>query len=239
MVKRNVFDKRRMKSVLSNLREGSKVLEIGAGSGRQLECLADISPCPLELYANDIAFDDRARSSLRAKNIRLFEGAIENVETEARFDAIAATDRTKTRHRRYLMTLALFLMLATSLAPQAERFDAFEKTIPELQDALERGDVTSVELVRQYFARIEAFDQRGPKLNAMIYLNPRALDDAAALDRERREQGPRGPLHGIPVILKDNYDTFDMPTTGGSIALAGHVPDVEVVDVEEKLLSEE
>ena len=87
------------------------------------------------------------------------------------------------------------------------------------------ANVTSVELVRQYLARIEAFDQRGPKLNAMIYVNPRALDDAAALDRERREQGPRGPLHGIPVILKDNYDTFDMPTTGGSIALAGHVPD--------------
>ncbi len=123
------------------------------------------------------------------------------------------------------MNFALFVMLATSLAPQAERFDAFEKTIPELQDAMERGDVTAVELVRQYVARIEAFDRRGPKLNAMIYLNPRALDDAAALDRERREQGPRGPLHGIPLILKDNYDTFDMPTTGGSIALAGHVPD--------------
>jgi len=122
------------------------------------------------------------------------------------------------------MNFALFLTLAIGLAPQAERFDAFEKTIPELQDAMERGDVTAVELVRQYVARIEAFDQRGPKLNAMIYLNPRALDDAAALDRERREQGPRGPLHGIPVILKDNYDTFDMPTTGGSIALAGHVP---------------
>ena len=89
-IKRNVFDKRRMKPVLSNLREGSKVLEIGTGAGRQLEHLADISPCPIELYANDIAFDDRARSSLRAKNIRLLEGAIENidVETEARFDAI-------------------------------------------------------------------------------------------------------------------------------------------------------
>ncbi len=123
------------------------------------------------------------------------------------------------------MTLALCLVLATSLALQAEHFDAFEKTIPELQDAMERGELTSVELVRQYLARIEAFDQRGPKLNAMIYLNPRALDDAAELDRERSERGSRGPLHGIPVILKDNYDTFDMPTTGGSIALAGHVPD--------------
>ena len=140
------------------------------------------------------------------------------------------------------MTLALSLILASSLATQAERFDAFEKTIPELQDAMERGDVTSVELVCQYLARIEAFDRRGPKLNAMIYVNPRALDDAAALDKERSERGSRGPLHGIPIILKDNYDTFDMPTTAGSIALAGHMPDddgYQVVDVEEKLLSEE
>ena len=70
-IKRNLFDKRRMKSVLSNLREGSKVLEIGAGSGRQLEFLGDISPCPIELYANDIYFDDETRSALRTKNIRL------------------------------------------------------------------------------------------------------------------------------------------------------------------------
>ena len=120
------------------------------------------------------------------------------------------------------MTLALILI--AGLAVQAERFDAFGKTIPELQEAMAQGDVTSVELVRQYLARIEAFDGRGPKLNSMIYVNPRALDDAAALDRERIERGSRGPLHGIPVILKDNYDTFDMPTTAGSVALAGHVP---------------
>ena len=87
-IKRNLFDKRRMKSVLSNLREGSKVLEIGAGSGRQLEFLGDISPCPIELYANDIYFDDETRSALQTKNIRLLEGAVEIVETTARFDAI-------------------------------------------------------------------------------------------------------------------------------------------------------
>ena len=119
------------------------------------------------------------------------------------------------------MTMALFVLL---LSAQAERFDAFEKTIPELQEAMERGDVTSVELVRQYLARIEAFDHRGPRLNSMIYVNPGAIEAAEALDRERRRQGSRGPLHGIPVILKDNYDTFDMPTTAGSVALAGHTP---------------
>jgi Asp-tRNA(Asn)/Glu-tRNA(Gln) amidotransferase A subunit family amidase len=106
----------------------------------------------------------------------------------------------------------------------AEPFDAFERTIPELQAAMEVGATTSQELVHQYLARIEAFDDAGPELNAMLYLNPRALDDAAALDRERAERGPRGPLHGIPVVLKDNYDTSDMPTTAGSIAMRGFVP---------------
>lgn len=106
----------------------------------------------------------------------------------------------------------------------AEPFDAFERTIPELQEAMDSGATTSLELVRQYLARIEAFDNAGPELNAMLYINPRALDDAAALDRERMEQGARGPLHGIPVVLKDNYDTFDMPTTAGSIAMQRFVP---------------
>ena len=104
------------------------------------------------------------------------------------------------------------------------RYDAFEKTIPELQEAMERGEVTSRDLVRQYLERIEAFDRGGPALNSLIYLNPRALEEAEALDRERRERGSRGPLHGIPVILKDNYDTKDMPTTASSVALTGFVP---------------
>ena len=104
------------------------------------------------------------------------------------------------------------------------RYDAFEKTIPELQEAMERGEVTSRELVRQYLERIEAFDRGGPALNSFIYVNPRALEEADALDRERRERGPRGPLHGIPMILKDNYDTRDMPTTASTVALTGFVP---------------
>ena len=122
------------------------------------------------------------------------------------------------------MTVLTILALAAALTMQGERFDALGQTIPELQQAMERGNVTSVELVRQYLERIEAFDNRGPRLNSMVYLNPRALDTAAALDRERAEKGPRGPLHGIPMILKDNYDTHGMPTSAGSVALAGFVP---------------
>jgi Asp-tRNA(Asn)/Glu-tRNA(Gln) amidotransferase A subunit family amidase len=78
--------------------------------------------------------------------------------------------------------------------------------------------------VRFYQDRISAYDQAGPRLNAVIFLNPQALADARALDEERKKRGPRGPLHGIPVLLKDNYETRDMPTTGGSLALAGAVP---------------
>ena len=94
-----------------------------------------------------------------------------------------------------------------------------EKTIAELAVALESGEVTSRELVEQYAARIEAYDKYGPQLNAVIIVNPNALAEADTLDGERAAGNVRGPLHGIPVIVKDNYDTADMPTTAGIIAL--------------------
>jgi Asp-tRNA(Asn)/Glu-tRNA(Gln) amidotransferase A subunit family amidase len=99
-----------------------------------------------------------------------------------------------------------------------------EATIPELQEAMARGDLTSVALVEVYLARIEAYDQNGPRLNAILRINPRARAEAEALDEERARGRVRGALHGIPVILKDNYDTGDLPTTGSSLALAGVVP---------------
>ena len=79
-------------------------------------------------------------------------------------------------------------------------------------------------LVERYLARIEAYDRRGPSLNSLITVNPKALERAASLDRAFRESGPTGPLHGIPVIVKDNYDTADLPTTAGSLALLDSVP---------------
>ena len=113
--------------------------------------------------------------------------------------------------------------VAAPAAP-AQRLEVAEASIGELQAALSAGTVTSVELVEAYLARIEAYDQSAARLNAIIQVNPRAREEAAALDAERIAGGPRGPLHGIPIILKDNYDTADMPTTGGSVALAGYVP---------------
>ncbi len=97
-------------------------------------------------------------------------------------------------------------------------------SITELQAAMSSGRASAVDITAAYLARIAAYDRAGPAINAMVWLNPDALAHAAALDRERRERGPRGPLHGIPVILKDNYDTFDMPTSAGTLALAGFIP---------------
>ena len=103
-------------------------------------------------------------------------------------------------------------------------FDVTEKSIQELNSALESGLVTSEELVNLYYERIEAFDRRGPALNSVITLNANALSDAVRLDEERFNGDVRGPLHGIPVLVKDNYDTFDMPTTAGTLGLATSVP---------------
>jgi amidase len=99
-----------------------------------------------------------------------------------------------------------------------------EMSISDLQAAMVAGTTTSAEITTAYLSRIQAYDKVGPGLNAMIWVNWFAVADADALDRERAISGPRGPLHGIPIILKDNYDTFDMPTSGGTLALAGNVP---------------
>jgi len=103
-------------------------------------------------------------------------------------------------------------------------FSVVEATIPEMQAAMRQGRVTSRELVTQYLIRIALYNN---KLNAIITVNPRALQEAEARDRERAQGKVRGPLHGIPIALKDNMQTTDMPTTGGALAFAGFVPPYE------------
>jgi Asp-tRNA(Asn)/Glu-tRNA(Gln) amidotransferase A subunit family amidase len=110
---------------------------------------------------------------------------------------------------------------ATLRAPSA---NVLEKSILELQDAMAGGALTSRQLVDIYLARIAAYDKQGPALNAITTVNPEARRIADALDAERRATGPRGPLHGIPILLKDNYETVEMPTSAGSIALATFHP---------------
>jgi amidase len=109
--------------------------------------------------------------------------------------------------------------------PQVRPFELDEITIGELQDGMKSGRFTSRLLVEKYSERIDEIDKSGPRVNAIIEMNPDALAIAEALDRERKAKGPRGPLHGIPVLIKDNIDTADrMMTTAGSLALVGSSP---------------
>lgn len=94
----------------------------------------------------------------------------------------------------------------------------------ELQEVLKTRLITSEQLVQMYLNRIAAYDDAGPLLNAFIHLNEDALEVARARDRDRRRGRAHGPLFGIPVLLKDNVDTKDMPTTAGSVSLEGSVP---------------
>lgn len=133
---------------------------------------------------------------------------------------------------RQILFLSLYALLAAApvsaqrSAPPTRNpsFDVTEASVTDLQRAMADGRASSVQLVDAYVARIAAYDHGGPMLNAMIRLNPRARADAAALDAERKAGRVRGPLHGIPIILKDNFDTKDLPTSAGSLALANHRP---------------
>ena len=117
--------------------------------------------------------------------------------------------------------LILCLLLA-ACSPEPANIE--EASIAELHDQMQRGELSSEQLVNWYLDRIEAIDLSGPRLNAIIELNPDALLIARALDEEWKDSGPRGPMHGIPVVLKANIDTADrMHTTAGSLALKEHI----------------
>lgn len=110
-------------------------------------------------------------------------------------------------------------------APEVKAFELDEITIGELQDGMTSGKFTARSLVEKYSARIEEVDKGGPAVNSVIQMNPDALEIAEKLDEERKAKGPRGPMHGIPVLIKDNIDTADrMMTTAGSLALVGSRP---------------
>src|SRR3954451_23177561 len=113
---------------------------------------------------------------------------------------------------------------ATGCVNSAAGLDLQTATITDLSKAMAAGSLTSAQLVRAYESRIAAYDTAGPKLNSIRELNPAALKQAKELDAERRAGRVRGPLHGIPVLVKDNYGTTDEPTTAGSIALEGVKP---------------
>src|SRR5256885_134340 len=119
---------------------------------------------------------------------------------------------------------ALGLIMTGMLAAQ-QNFVPEEATISASHTAFAAGKITCVQLVRAYLNRIEAYDHRGPALNAIITINPKALEQAAEMDRlAAANKFTLRPLHCVPVILKDNYDTADMPTTGGSVVVSEAFP---------------
>ncbi len=136
--------------------------------------------------------------------------------------------------RRAVALLVSLAAAVLTMPAQAQRrpapppvrapFDVVEATIPQLQAALTDGRVTSRELVLLYMARIATYDKT---VNAVLTMSRTALAEADALDRERAQGKVRGPLHGIPVALKDNIHTTNMPTTGGALAFKGLVPPYE------------
>jgi amidase len=114
--------------------------------------------------------------------------------------------------------------IASNQTPAVGSFELDEKTIAELQEAMKSGGLTARSIADKYLSRIAAIDKQGPRLNSVIELNPDAPAAADALDAERKSRGPRGPMHGIPVLIKDNIDTADrMATTAGSLALEGSI----------------
>src|SRR5262249_14799075 len=127
---------------------------------------------------------------------------------------------------RALIATALLPILAALSPAQNKRpaFTVVEATIPEMQAALASRRVTSRELVTQYLARIATYDR---VLHSLVTVNPKALAEADERDGERAAGKVRGPLHGIPIALKDNIHTTDMPTTGGALAFANLIPPYE------------
>ena len=120
-------------------------------------------------------------------------------------------------------------MLALAVGPavltgQAPRFRVEETTIGEVETALQSGRLTCRGLVTRYLARIEAYDKQGPAINAIITQNPNALAEADSLDGVMKRRGPLGPLHCVPMIVKDNFTTAGIQTTAGSLALKGFIP---------------
>src|SRR5688500_7606849 len=116
------------------------------------------------------------------------------------------------------------LALMMSSGAEATEFNLETATIEDINKAFDAGALTSEKLVQLYLDRIAAYDKSGPAINTVITLNEAALATARELDAERRSKGPRSPLHGVPVVLKDLYDTKDMPTSGGFRPLANSRP---------------
>ncbi|MCZ6750984.1 MAG: amidase family protein, partial [Acidobacteria bacterium] len=129
----------------------------------------------------------------------------------------------KTHHLLFALACLFFCFLSTGA--RAATFDLQTATLADIQAAMDAGALTSEKLVQLHLNRIEAYDKKGPKINAMIMVNPKALEEARSLDAERRASGPRSQLHGVPVVFKDLVDVAGLPTTAGFIPFGAPVPE--------------
>jgi amidase len=128
------------------------------------------------------------------------------------------------RSRLIALLLPLFLAIDVRAQSEPRAFNVVEATIADIHAAFKAHRLTCRQLVALYLARIDAYDKKGPAVNALVVVNPHAMDVADSLDRRFRASGLTGPLHCIPVIVKDNYQTTDLPTTAGSLAFQGWIP---------------
>jgi amidase len=123
-----------------------------------------------------------------------------------------------------ILGVSLLSLSMTSARAEQKTFKLEEATIADIHAAYKAGKITAQQLVEKYLARIAAYDQQGPKLNSIILVNQKAVEEAAALDAEFKKTKKLRPLHGIPVLMKDNVDTAGLQTTAGSLSLKGYVP---------------
>jgi amidase len=138
--------------------------------------------------------------------------------------AVSGMRRARGRVMLAVCVALLSAQFSNTQLANAAQIPLASATVADFNAAFKAGSLTSEQLVKMYLARIAAYDKQGPHINAVITLNPKALEIAKALDKERKLKGPRSPLHGIPVVLKDNFDTVDLPTSGGSLMLEGSMP---------------
>jgi len=133
--------------------------------------------------------------------------------------------RKSLRHASFRpLLISAAIAFALPSVAQAKTFDLQSAGVEDIQAAVDAGALSYEKLVTLYLARIAAYDKKGPSLNTVITLNKNAIATARALDQERKSKGLRSPLMGIPILAKDNYDTADMPTSGGSFVLANSLP---------------
>jgi amidase len=127
--------------------------------------------------------------------------------------------------------LFVFLMVPVAKCAPENSFQLMETSIADIHKAMMAGRLTCHELVQQYLDRIRAYDQQGPALKSILYVNPRSLQEADAMDEEFRRTRKLKPMGCVPIVLKDNFDTADMPTTAGALTLKGAQPEKDAFAV--------